>query len=218
VIPGELRQCPECGHGWPKDPDHALRGCAWLYGLPRKVSPSNNELLIHDGTHGSDRFLQFEIKSPSETWPPPAGQSRTLVALAGQTNWTVRILRGTTHALEVHRVTRAGIETSGIRSHVEAVRQAVVTWLGGALWRDAEAKLTTSGEDLDHVHGWARLEGIWTCVQDYHAGGIRPDTSCGLRLPSTLSESAGNAGQTGTKIESDPALSEAALTAEAFPS
>lgn len=183
MIPGELRQCPECGHGWPKDPDHALRGCAWLYGLPRKVSPSNNELLIHDGAHGRDRFLQFEIKTPSEQWPPPKGQSLTLVALAKQENWTVRILRGSTRSVDVHKVTREGIEAKGTRTHVEAVRRAVSLWLDGALWRDAEVALVQRADDPSHTHGWARVEGLWTCIQDHYAVGLRPDTGCGETLP-----------------------------------
>ena len=182
--PGALRQCPECGGGWPKSPDHALRGCGWLYGLPRKISPSNNEILIHDGKHGSDRFLQFEIKTMREEWPPQKGQFITLAALARQPNWTVRILRGSTRAVDVHRVTAAGIETTGIRTHVEAIRRAVSSWLNGSLWRDAEEAMAAGpAEDPSHTHGYARVEGVWTCIQDQYAVGFAPETACGKTLP-----------------------------------
>lgn len=182
--PGKLRQCPECGSGWPNDPDHALRGCGWLYGLPRKVSPSNGDVRIHDGAHGRDRFLQLEIKSPREEWPPQKGQAILLVALARQPNWTVRILRGTTHALDVHRVTASGIDSSGIRTHVEALRRAVDSWLRGSLWRDAEEAMSKAPTAAPgHTCGWARVEGVWTCIQDHYAVGFRPDTACGKTLP-----------------------------------
>jgi hypothetical protein len=182
VIPAKLRQCPECGSGWPKDPDHALRGCGWLYGLPRNVSPSNNELLIHDGAHGRDRFLQLEIKDGTEEIPK--GQLLTLVALSKQESWTVRVLRGSTRAVDVYRVTRDGIDAKAIHTHVEAVRQAVVVWLSGSLWRDAEQALTKRpAQDSTHTHGWARVSGVWTCVQDHFAVGFRPDTACGETLP-----------------------------------
>lgn len=187
MIPAKLRNCPECGHAWPQGPDHALRGCGWLYGLPRGVSPSNNELLIHDGSHGRDRFLQFEIKSPRETWPPPNGQLRTLIALARQQNWTVRLLRGSTRAVDLHRITSDGLDSNGIRTHVEAIRKAVVHWLEGSLWRDAERDLAsdpdTAVEHIGHTHGFARKDGVWTCVQDQYAIGFEPDTGCGLELP-----------------------------------
>ena len=31
----------------------------------------------------------------------------------------------------------------------------------------------------NHICGWARVNGVWTCVQDYYAVGFRPDTGCG---------------------------------------
>jgi hypothetical protein len=30
-----------------------------------------------------------------------------------------------------------------------------------------------------HVHGWARVDGVWACVQDYYAAGAAPGTGCG---------------------------------------
>jgi hypothetical protein len=182
---GKLRQCPECGGSWPQGPDHALRGCAWLHGLDRTVSPSNNELLIHDGAHGQDRFLQMELKAAREQWPMQTGQLWTLKALAGQARWTVLILRGDTRRLDVHRVTSEGVG-DGIPSHVEAVRRAVNSWLKGRLWRDAEELLKVpDGETLAHAGhtcGWARVDGLWTCIQDFYAIGYRPDTACGQTL------------------------------------
>lgn len=182
---GKLRSCPECGGGWPQGPDYALRGCGWLHGLDRRVSPSNNELLIHDGAHGTDRFLQMELKSPREAWPLQAGQLWTLKALAGQTHWTVLILRGDTRRLDLYRVSRSGV-SEGVTTHVEAVRRAVNSWLQGRLWRDAETLLTPPSESsvaAEHVCGWARVDGVWTCVQDYYAKGYDPGSACGAVLP-----------------------------------
>lgn len=181
-----LERCPECGASWPKSPDYALRGCGWLQGLSRSVSPTNSDVRIHDGAHGRNRFLQFEVKSPREQWPPKKGELWMLGALAEQSNWTVRILRGTTRDLKVHAVADMQLDMDGIRTHVEAVRRAVDRWLNGALWREAERLLTPPESipvDLTHVHGWARVEGVWTCIQDHYAVGHRPDTGCGETLP-----------------------------------
>jgi len=180
---GELRLCPECGGSWPKDPDHALRGCGWLKGLDRDISPSNNDVLIHDGAHGRNRFLQLEMKRRAETWPPRGGQLWTLKALAGQADWTVLILRGTTRSVDVHRVGTAGIRDA-ITTHAEAVRQAVNAWIKGALWRDVEPILTAHPvtPDVSHTCGWARVNGVWKCIQDFYAKGFQPETSCGATL------------------------------------
>ncbi len=177
--PAKLRRCPECGGGWPSTPDYALRGCAWLHGLPRKISPSNNELLIHDGFHGRNRFLQLELKGAREAWPPATGQRRTLIALAGQPNWTVLVLRGQANAVDVHRVTPTDIPERGFRTHLESVRQGIASWLNGEPWRADALAAATGAQPPGHVHGWARVDGVWSCVQDYYAAGYRPDTSCG---------------------------------------
>lgn len=175
--PAKLRTCPECGGSWPGGPDFALRGCGWLHGLPFKISPSNNDVVIHDYHHGSDRFLQLEIKGPREAWPPAHGQAATLSALARQPHWTVRILRGTAKDLTVHRVTSDGIDPRGVKSYAEAVRQSVAAWLNGDGWRDPVGEV-----GRDHVCGWARVSGVWTCIQDYHAVGFAPETACGAVL------------------------------------
>jgi hypothetical protein len=178
--PAKLRSCPECGGRWPNDPDHSLRGCGWLHGLPRRVSPSNNELLLHDGAHGKDRFLQLEIKGTKEKWPLQDGQIRTLNALARQPNWVVLILRQMARAVDVYRVGGSGL-SAPVRTHTEAIRQAVAQWLNGALWRDVEPRLGQRVEG--HVCGWARVDGLWTCVQDNYAIGLAPETACGDTLP-----------------------------------
>jgi hypothetical protein len=183
MIPAaQLRSCPECGGSWPKDPDHALRGCGWLGGLPRRISPNNGDVEIHDGAHGRDRFLRLEIKGPRETWPIQPGQARHLRALANQPGWTIRVLRGTTAAVDLYRVTSGGIAEPGIHTHAEAVRRAVESWLNGSLWRDAEASMSATPA-ANHTHGWARVDGLWTCIQDFSAVGFRPETGCGETLP-----------------------------------
>jgi hypothetical protein len=179
-----LKKCPECGAPWPSDPDHALRGCGWLQGLSRAVSPTNSDIDIHDDTHGRDRFLRLEIKAPREPWPMQRGQDRLLRGLARQSNWTVLIIRGSGRAVDVYRMGTDGTLAKPIRTHVEAVRRAVDAWLKGSLWRDAEDILRAAKpEDGSHTCGWARVGGVWSCVQDFYAIGHRPDTSCGATLP-----------------------------------
>lgn len=188
-----LRNCPECGSGWPSGPDHALRGMGWLQGLARSVSPTNGDVDIHDYHHGG-RFLRFEVKRRGEEWPPQRGQLWTLQAIAANPKWTVRILRGDTRSVEVYPVTENGVRIdSPIVTHVEAVRRAVDAWLRGSLWRDAEEILRSSpaGAPVDrvpapgHVCGWARVDGVWTCVGDYYAAGRAQQdaTACGKTLP-----------------------------------
>lgn len=183
--PGELRRCPDCGGSWPKDPTYQLQGTAWLADLGRHVSQSNFDVLIHDGAHGRDRFLAFELKG-SRDWPLSKGQDWMLRALSGQSSWTVAVLRGTTRHTLVHPVLSSGVSIEPIETHAEAIRRAVGRWLAGGLWRDALDSLRKTGpldSDPGHTCGWARVEGIWTCTQDFYAVGHQPDTSCGLTLP-----------------------------------
>ena len=181
--PGELRHCPECGGDWPKGPDFALRGCGWLHGLPHRITPSNSDVEIHDGYHGGDRFLRFELKGPREKWPMQEGQTILLKALARQPRWTVRILRGRSTDLTLYRVTSDGIAATGIRTHAEAVRRGVQAWLNGSLWREVEESLARTQVASGHVHGWARVDGLWICIQDHYAVGFKPETGCGDTLP-----------------------------------
>lgn len=185
--PGKLRACPECGSPWRHDVDHALRGCGWLYGLSRSITPSNNDVQIHDGAGQRNRFLHFEVKRPDERTIQP-GQLRLLTGLARLSAFTVRILRGTTAAVEVRAVTPAGIGAESIVTHAEAIRKAVDMWVQGALWRDAEEVLRknpvqSAAPSLEHVHGWGRIEGVWTCIQDHYAVGVHTETGCGETLP-----------------------------------
>ncbi len=178
--PAKLRTCPECGGRWPNGPDFSLRGCDWLHGLPNKISPSNNDVLIHDYHHGPDRFLQLEMKGLREKWPLAHGQSATLMALARQPRWTVRILRGTSKALTIHHVSSVGIDELGVKSHAEAIRRTVALFLNGEAWRDPVGEVGSG-----HTCGWARVEGVWTCIQDYHAIGFAPETACGATSEGT---------------------------------
>ena len=179
--PAKLRHCPECNGTWPEGPDFSLRGCGWLFGLPRRVSPSNSDIELHDGRHGRDRFLRLELKAPRETWPIQLGQAEMLMALARHDNWTVRVLRGTTESIAVYRVASRGIEATGITTHAEAIRRGISAWLNGSTWRDAEESLAS--RDNGHTHGWARMSGVWTCIQDHYAVGNAPWTGCGEQLP-----------------------------------
>lgn len=184
---GVLRNCPECGGQWPHDIDHELRGCGWLQGLARNVSPSNSDVLIHDGSHfGVDRFLNMELKRAGES-DVEKGQLWTLGALSKQPHWTVLILRGSTRQLSVRRVQmvdRTVELTDAIKTHAEAVRQAVNGWLKGLRWDEAETMLKDAAP-TGHVCGWARVDGAWRCIGDHHAKGHDEQraTACGATLP-----------------------------------
>jgi hypothetical protein len=172
-----LRICEKCHQPWPRSDDHDLRGFAWLDPLPRRISISNADLLLHDGVHGDDRYLFFEAKMP---WEPPLqkGQNWLLRALARQRNWTVRILHGRLSRMTIHRVGSDGVERDGRIVQPDHVRASVSDWLNGQPWRDQAGVLVPSGP-ARHVCGWARVEGAWTCVQDYYAKGEAPETGCG---------------------------------------
>ena len=60
--------------------------------------------------------------------------------------------------------------------HAAAVRWArALLGLDGPDAPDASARRRASV----HVHGWARVDGGWTCTQDYYATGDAPETGCG---------------------------------------
>lgn len=160
----QLRRCPYCQQSWPRGPGHDLRGFGWLDPLPRHITPSNGDVLIHDGAHGRNRFLLLETKMPWEK-EIRAGQSMLLRAFAGQPNTTVRLLQGTTGSVQLYTVNGDGlgapIETSAI-----AVRTSVVDWIDGDRWQDPPSHRTphrlegtSSGTDITggHVCGWQRL-------------------------------------------------------------
>lgn len=183
---GVLRNCPECGGQWPHDVSHELRGCGWLQGLARNISPSNKDVLIHDGSHGNDRFLNMELKRSGEP-EPQSGQFWTLGALSRQPNWTVLVLRGTTRLLRVSQVImrdRTPTITEPIHTHAEAMRRAVNAWITGERWADAQ-RLLADPSEASHVCGWARVAGVWTCIGDHYAKGRDEQlaTACGATLP-----------------------------------
>lgn len=140
---GTLRYCPECRQAWPRGAEFDLRSFRWLDDLPRAVSPSNIDCVIHDGAGGRDRFLVLETKRPTESID--AGQAWLLRALAGVSleRVFVRLLVGSVDALHVHRVTREAIEEPGYTTTAGAFRGAVASFLNGERWRDAEARLTS---------------------------------------------------------------------------
>lgn len=128
--------------------------------------------------HGHDRFLMFEVKMP---WEPAlqAGQNRLLRALAGQPNWTVRLLWGRLDNFTIHRVTPALVERDGVRVQAAQVRNQVVDWINGQPWSDPLGTLTKHSAG-SHTCGWARVDGLWICVQDFYAIGDAPATGCGV--------------------------------------
>jgi hypothetical protein len=173
-----LRSCPECGGGWPVGPDYTLRGMAWLAPLPRNASPSNTDVELHDGNHGPDRFLRLELKRTGEKMQ--GGQLHYLLALSRQPGWTVRVLQGESLGLSLYQVTAAGYGPP-TATHTEAVRRVVAGWLQGRPWDDGDAA-SANDNRADHYCGWARVDGVWTCLQDYYAVGWAPETSCGRQL------------------------------------
>jgi hypothetical protein len=58
---------------------------------------------------------------------------------------------------------------------------------GAVRWARALLELNDPGETDaprrrrtgPHVCGWARVEGVWRCAQDFHATGSAPRTGCG---------------------------------------
>lgn len=158
----------------------------WLSGLPRHVSPSNSDVLIHDGNYRRNRFLLFEIKGPHEAWPMQSGQARLLRAQAGQPNTTVRVLRGVPSRIEMHAVTEHGVyERPCLTTTATAIRNAVASWLNGSLWRDAESSLAEPPATQvpvrlvpvqpTEITDW---QGSWRCVDC----GSRPTTQPTSRL------------------------------------
>jgi hypothetical protein len=175
----KLRTCTTCRQGWPHSDEHDLRSFGWLDPLPRNITISNGDCLIHDGYHGSDRFLLFEAKVPGE----PAlrlGQKRLLTALAGQPRWIVRLLIGRLASVIVLRVSSSGVATEGVRTTAEAVRASTVDWVNGLAWQEPRGIRDVSHQDTKgHTCGWAKVDDAWMCVQDYYAKGFAPETGCG---------------------------------------
>lgn len=171
-----LRYCEECHQAWPRTPDHDLRGFGWLDPLPRRISLSNADLLLHDGVHGPDRFLFVEAKMP---WEPALqkGQNWLLSSLARIPRWTVRILSGRLDKMKLHRVTSEGVEREGTLVTPASFRDGVAAWLNGQQWQDPKGQ-RDAPKMLRHTCGWQKVEGVWRCLQDYYAVGDAPETAC----------------------------------------
>lgn len=163
---GELRFCPECRRPWPRGAEYDLRSFRWLDDLPRRVSPSNIDCLLHDGANGRSRFLVFETKRVGEDMDP--GQEWMLRELAGLApdRLGVRLLRGSTDNLTIHPVSRSEIAQNGTSTTPALVRSAVSSWLNGSLWRNAEGGLRASSTAAPHVCAWAARDGagVSRCV------------------------------------------------------
>jgi hypothetical protein len=190
VTSSRLRTCEQCHQPWPKGPDHDLRGFAWLDPLPRKISVSNADLLVHDGLHGPNRYLFLEAKMP---WEPPLqkGQNWLLRSLAEQRNWTVRVLHGRLGSMTMHRVHPTGVDAVGLAISAVEFRASVADWLNGQAWSDPRGR-PLPGVRSSHTCGYAKEDGVWRCVQDFYAIGDAPETGCGAVWlpPKTLEASA----------------------------
>lgn len=181
----ELRNCPECAQRLPSDWDWQVRSLTWMHDLPRKISPTNDDLELHDGEGRRNRFLRVEFKIDKR--PLQVGQRRLLEGLSMfKDNFVVLVVRGKrVDKITVQRV-EAGAWLAEVETTCEALNRAMTLWLNGALWRDAKNTLldkaarprVPSGRP-GHAHGWADLAGVWTCVQDYYAAGEAPETACG---------------------------------------
>jgi len=125
----QLQKCPTCGQPWPDDDEHATRGFGWVDPLPRNITVSNIDGIIHDDATGIDRFLVLESKHLSE--PVKPGQLRLLRALSSIPNFAVRILRGTPDMMVKETVTPAGIIGAETLTAASA-RAGIVRWIDPA--------------------------------------------------------------------------------------
>lgn len=184
----ELRRCPECGQALPANWDWDVRALVWMHDQPRSISPTNNDLEIHDGVNGRNRFLRIEFKPDGKALQ--TGQKWAMEGLSKIDQYTVLLVRGKrVDAIRVERVYRGAWEAV-IPTTCESLNTAIIRWLGGALWRDASTGLAGAARRINvpdgrpgHTHGWDIVRDTWTCVSDYYAVGVRPDTGCGETWP-----------------------------------
>ena len=125
----QLGVCPKCYRPWPRDEDHELRGFGWLTDLPRGVTPSDIDGIIHDGTHGRPRFLILEAKTADEWTRLQKGQMWLWRALASLPGVRVCVLVGNLNGMLRYWVTRYGLSEPESVSP-EDVRAGVARWLG----------------------------------------------------------------------------------------
>ena len=182
----ELVKCPECQRVLPSNWDWDVRSLVWLHDQPRKISPSNNDLTIHDGGTSDDRrnrFLTLEFKRDGRALS--TGQERHLFGLSRIDNHSVLLVRGKqVDAIVVQQAMRYEWGEA-IATTAESLNKAIARWLNGALWRDAAVALTYKAERAyvpagrpGHTHGYAKVLDVWTCVQDYYSAGNDPDSGC----------------------------------------
>ncbi len=180
----ELTNCAECGQRLPTDWDWDVRSLVWLHDQPRNISPSNNDLTIHDGGSGRNRFLHLEFKRDQRALSE--GQRRHLEGLSKSDRHGVLLVRGKlVNKITVEPVV-AGTWGAVISTTCESLNTAIAAWLRGGLWRDSVAFLaeskprpkTPTGR-VGHTHGYAEVDGLWTCVQDFYAIGMDAASGCG---------------------------------------
>jgi hypothetical protein len=141
-----LQKRPTCGQHWPDDDEHATRAFGWVDPLPRKITVSNIDGIIHDGATGIDRFLVLESKHLSE--PVKPGQLRLLKALAAVPNFAVRILRGTPEMMVKETVTPEGV--FGAESMTAAAARAgIVRWIDPAYPVEVRTSVAPSAGRFD---------------------------------------------------------------------
>jgi hypothetical protein len=181
----QLRRCAECGQSLPRDWDWDVRALTWMHDLPRTISPTNNDLQIHDGVNGRNRWLHLEFKPDARKLT--VGQSWHLEGLSKLPPYTVLVVRGRrVDRISVQQV-RDGRFDEAVDTTAESLNKAIASWLNGGLWRDAS---TVFGQRLrrigvpsgkpGHTHGWAQTDSLtWTCMQDFYAVGVAPETACG---------------------------------------
>lgn len=121
-----LRKCPTCGGAWPDDNAHSLRRLDFLDHLPRGVTPTNIDALMHSDTGGVDRFLIIETKQEGE--PIKFGQERAYRALASLPGVAVYVLRGTRDNIRVQRVRSTGLGDARPTT-TERIHDVVADWL-----------------------------------------------------------------------------------------
>lgn len=180
----QLNRCPECGQTLPQDWDWDVRSLVWLHDLPRKISPTNNDLTIHDGGAGRNRFLHLEFKRDNRALS--IGQERHLLGLSKSDQHGVLLVRGKrVDRIHVQQATR-GSWGGVLETTCESLNTTISRWLSGSLWRDAAETLMARTRRLNipagrpgHTHGFALDEGIWRCVQDFYAVGRDPSSGCG---------------------------------------
>jgi hypothetical protein len=179
-----LRRCPECNQKLPSDWDWDVRSLAWMHDQPRRVSPSNNDLHIHDGSNGRNRFLKIEMKLDNRELAD--GQRREMEGLSRIEAFTCLLVRGRrVDRISVQRVSD-GEWKQVVRTTCEALNMAIASWLRGNLWREASTALLEPSRRVGvpakspgHAHGWARVGNEFVCVQDFYAVGNEAESGCG---------------------------------------